>query len=839
LIHSIGDEEQAVRAQALQAISSLAEHGVITGEDSDTRNIRERLLPHMKHENWEIRRIAISAARFLFAKGSPSTRDEVVCDEEGVDECLAAGLRDSHEELRWATADALKHVATFGFSKCRASMLHLLSVVDCRHKTVEKDKIGLTVPADDDESNDNDCDGTSHGFTSFSAFEENCLERGEFRLEEEIEETQVRLAGIKSLTALFDVANCKKVCRYLLYHLLDYNKAIRHAAAATLVHFDPTLNYSSAFVAMLCDVDSSIRHEVGDVLKSASATKAPDVIVQLGHLCQRAGTSKLDMSIRTQALEILTSLSSKDVSAQVVSVLKSCTEHQNPEVRLSATQACQNLVRRTDSYLEQAMDLVMPLLDDMVWYVCLDAVRAMAQWVKENSLQKGRAPRLGTESQVVRELLKASNRIYQENGKFVYEAVREALMDICELQRKDILDQVMKGLVNDDFEIRNSAVTLIQTAFRPSTPVRPSFHDDYMSQSIQLIGDVLVEFQLLDAYVGRLTDGTATDDIADNEEISMEVRTKTLSSKLECILECLHYVVPHGSETAIDCVVACLQQQNYDVRSAAMRSLQKLLDNNPSQVVPMALPLLVHQDSHCRWVAKETLLLFCPRGDRKVMAEVLKIMNHKDTFVRHAASVAFVSILLPKDLEAVVRAVGDLQSKKELERLLKQMSSLQSSRSEAVLGSDMDSFFNELTLQDHRLHHLENTLSNEDWIRSSSNLDVRKHEKLLNRTRKEVENLWEELKSQGIEKSSIIQTRLKIKRLALTCLVAKIAPDGNRRSFFTSLCRELDGMSTLVEDINLSFAVPWKSASNISKAKAIFDNRLSTWRNRSSVKWSI
>eukprot|EP00960_Hanusia_phi_P067503 766643-Hanusia_phi.AAC.9 len=429
----------------------------------------------------------------------------------------------------------------------------------------------------------------------------------------------------------------------------------------------------------------------------------------------------------------------------------------------------------------------------------------------------------------MQELLKASNRIYQENGKFVYEAVREALMDICELQRKDILDQVMKGLVNDDFEIRNSAVTLIQTAFRPSTPVRPSFHDDYMSQSIQLIGDVLVEFQLLDAYVGRLTDGTTlqiTDDIADNEEISMEVRTKTLSSKLECILECLHHVVPHGSETAIDCVVACLQQQNYDVRSAAMRSLQKLLDNNPSQVVPMALPLLVHQDSHCRWVAKETLLLFCPRGDRKVMAEVLKIMNHKDTFVRHAASVAFVSILLPKDLEAVVRAVGDLQSKKELERLLKQMSSLQSSRSEAVLGSDMDSFFNELTLQDHRLHHLENTLSNEDWIRSSSNLDVRKHEKLLNRTRKEVENLWEEvrlitdaplltlffhqLKSQGIEKSSIIQTRLKIKRLALTCLVAKIAPDGNRRSFFTSLCRELDGMSTLVQDINLSFAVPWK-----------------------------
>eukprot|EP00960_Hanusia_phi_P067504 766643-Hanusia_phi.AAC.10 len=106
-------------------------------------------------------------------------------------------------------------------------MLHLLSVVDCRHKTVEKDKIGLTVPADDDESNDNDCDGTSHGFTiartGFSAFEENCLERGEFRLEEEIEETQ----------------------------LLDYNKAIRHAAAATLVHFDPTLNYSSGALVRL------------------------------------------------------------------------------------------------------------------------------------------------------------------------------------------------------------------------------------------------------------------------------------------------------------------------------------------------------------------------------------------------------------------------------------------------------------------------------------------------------------------------------------------------------------------------------------------------------------
>eukprot|EP00960_Hanusia_phi_P067505 766643-Hanusia_phi.AAC.11 len=106
LIHSIGDEEQAVRAQALQAISSLAEHGVITGEDSDTRNIRERLLPHMKHENWEIRRIAISAARFLFAKGSPSTRfvklneffnQKSILRVQGRDECLAAGLRDSHE----------------------------------------------------------------------------------------------------------------------------------------------------------------------------------------------------------------------------------------------------------------------------------------------------------------------------------------------------------------------------------------------------------------------------------------------------------------------------------------------------------------------------------------------------------------------------------------------------------------------------------------------------------------------------------------------------------------------------------------------------------------------
>ena len=325
-----------------------------------------------------------------------------------------------------------------------------------------------------------------------------------------------------------------------------------------------------------------------------------------------------------------------------------------------------------------------------------------------------------------------------------------------------------------------------------------------MSQSVELMGQVLQEYSQLDAEGGEQLEGDEKSmrgsDIHDE---SIQRKRKTLTSKLECILECLHLVVPHGNQTAIDCVVACLQQPNHDVRSAAMKSLQKLVENNPSQVVPMTLPLLMHEDGHCRWVAKEAMMLFCPKGDRKAMADILKIMNHSDTFVRHAAVAAFISILLPQDLEAVVRALGDNHSKKELERMLLQISTLRSSMSGSNLPSDTDSFFNVLALQGHRLTHLEGTLNNPDWIRPSPNLEVREHETLASRARERVANLWEEvrefavgalltsfteqLESQGDETLTMIKTRLKIQDLALRCMIAKMTPEGSRRAFFTSL----------------------------------------------------
>jgi len=803
VIQSLGDEERAVRERALEAISSLAEKGIITRDDEGTRRRRRELVPHMKHENWEIRRVAISASKVLFPN-SPINVDRTGSldpfETEDLDNCFASALCDSREELRRTACDALRQVASCDFSRCRSSVLHLLSVVDCRHKTVEKDKIGLKIKAHDE---DGDLE-TGDEDTCFAEFERKCLEEGDFRLEEEIEETEVRIAGIKSLTALFDVSERKRVCRYLLYHLLDFHKAIRHTATTMIVRFDPSLSYSSAFVAMLCDTDANIRHEVADVLKGANRARAPALIVELGSLCQRPGSSKMDVSIRTQALQIVTSLASDRVSEQVVNVLKSCTEDPNPEVRHSAIQACQALASRDSNFSEQTMSLAMQLLDDGVWYVCLEAVRVVSQWMKEKSIKEDNLVRLGANSPVVKALMTAWNKNYGDDSKHVYAAVRVALMDICDLQNKSILDQVMNGLVNDDFEIRNSALVLIQSAFRQGYPVRPYFYEDYMSQSVELMGQVLQEYSQLDAEEGKQIEGGENSmrgsDINDE---SIQGKRKTLTSKLECILECLHLVVPHGNQTAIDCVIACLQQANHDVRSAAMKSLQKLVENNPSQVVPMTLPLLLHEDGHCRWVAKEAMMLFCPKGDRKAMADILKIMNHTDTFVRHAAVAAFISILLPQDLEAVVRALGDNHSKKELARMLLQISTLRSSMSGSNLPSDTDSFLNDLALQGQRLTHLEDTLNNQDWIRSSPNLEVREHDKLASRARERVANLWEEvrefaagasltsfteqLESQGDDRLNMIKTRLKIQDLALRCMIAKMTPEGSRRAFFTSL----------------------------------------------------
>ena len=134
-------------------------------------------------------------------------------------------------------------------------------MIDCRHKTVEKDKIGLKVKAyDEDGGHETGDENTSMYQTGtclllvtpcclefqpfpgadFAEFERKCLEEGEFRLEEDIEETELRIAGIKSLTgeerkssslcpvrdcdhvneALFDVSERKRVCRYLLYHVI-------------------------------------------------------------------------------------------------------------------------------------------------------------------------------------------------------------------------------------------------------------------------------------------------------------------------------------------------------------------------------------------------------------------------------------------------------------------------------------------------------------------------------------------------------------------------------------------------------------------------------------------
>ena len=79
---SFGDEEREVRVRALEAISSLAEKRIITRDDEGTRRRRRELVPHMKHENWEIRRVSISASKVLFPN-SPIDVDErrlVACD---------------------------------------------------------------------------------------------------------------------------------------------------------------------------------------------------------------------------------------------------------------------------------------------------------------------------------------------------------------------------------------------------------------------------------------------------------------------------------------------------------------------------------------------------------------------------------------------------------------------------------------------------------------------------------------------------------------------------------------------------------------------------------------
>lgn len=84
LIQSLGDEEREVRERALEAISSLAEKGIITRDDEGTRRRRRELVPHMKHENWEIRRVAISASKVLFPNNpiDVDSRGLVSCDEE-------------------------------------------------------------------------------------------------------------------------------------------------------------------------------------------------------------------------------------------------------------------------------------------------------------------------------------------------------------------------------------------------------------------------------------------------------------------------------------------------------------------------------------------------------------------------------------------------------------------------------------------------------------------------------------------------------------------------------------------------------------------------------------
>ena len=48
------------------------------------------------------------------------------------------------------------------------------------------------------------------------------------------------------------------------------------------------------------------------------------------------------------------------------------------------------------------MSLAMQLLDDGVWYVCLDSVRVVSQWIKEKSINEDNSVRLGANSPVVK-----------------------------------------------------------------------------------------------------------------------------------------------------------------------------------------------------------------------------------------------------------------------------------------------------------------------------------------------------------------------------------------------------------------------------------------------------
>jgi hypothetical protein len=328
-------------------------------------------------------------------------------------------------------------------------------------------------------------------------------------------------------------------------------------------------------------------------------------------------------------------------------------------------------------------------------------------------------------------------------------------------------------------------------------------------------------------------------DKIDDLQLSEEERG-ALAGSLQAVMGCLRSVVPAANESATACVVACLEDESYDVRMCALNNLRAVAGEGNVYAMAQLVQRLTKPYTHVRWAAAEGLIVVGGKGHRQLLSWILMTMDGKDIldpFVRFSCIGAATGVLLPEDFASVVIALGSDQDKQGLEVLLAEKAELQAafdaeeaarkSATKALAARRQEA----IRLRD-AISRGKADLESEAWVDAQPFWEVINRREFVDQCRQQLNVLQEYFAGTTGPAWDNLQAHIeKLKSLAVKCLVWRVQLEKRRGIIPALLAKHIKGLEPYAGEMSMGVsAALQKKSAGMGKAKTKITDKLTAFK---------